>query len=196
VSAFAAEAAFVMTCRSARSPLPSITARPSAAEKARFARLADAAGMSESALALKAIRAVLDPDGETLRRSAAAAERGPSTDRITIRLRPGDGAAIAGRAAQRGMKASTYLAALARAHLRANPPLPASELAALKQNIIVLAGLGRLLVETSRNPALGGAEREDLRQQLSRTRAAVAALEQHTHDLARAALISWETRSV
>jgi hypothetical protein len=153
--------------------------------------------MSESALALKAIRAVLDPDGETLHKSAAAAERGPSTDRITIRLRPGDGAAIAGRAAQRGMKASTYLAALARAHLRANPPLPSSELAALKQSILVLAGLGRLLVETTRSPAaLGGPEREGLRQQLSRTRAAVAALEQRTHDLARAALISWETRSV
>jgi hypothetical protein len=184
-----------MTCRSLRSPLPSITARPSAAEKARFARLADAAGMSESALALMAIRAVLDPDGKTSQEAVAAAEREASTDRITIRLRPGDGAAIARRAAQRGMKASTYLAALARAHLRANPPLPASELAALKQSIIVLAALGRVLVETSRNPALVGTEREDLRQQLSRTRTAVAALERHTHDLARAALISWETRS-
>jgi hypothetical protein len=184
-----------MTCRSLRSPLPSITARPCAAEKARFARLADAAGMSESALALMAIRAVLDPDGKTSQEAVAAAERETSTDRITIRLRPGDGAAIARRAAQRGMKASTYLAALARAHLRENPPLPASELAALKQSIIVLAALGRVLVETSRNPALVGTEREDLRQQLSRTRTAVAALERHTHDLARAALISWETRS-
>jgi len=99
------------------------------------------------------------------------------------------------RAAQRGMKASTYLAALARAHLRANPPLPASELAALKQSIIVLAALGRVLVETSRNPALAGPETQGLRQQLSRTRAAVEALERHTHELARAALISWETRS-
>jgi hypothetical protein len=123
VSAFAAEAAFIMTCRSARSPLPSITARPSAAEKARFARLADAAGMSESALALVAIRAVLDPDGKTSQEAVAAAEREALTDRITIRLRPGDGAAIARRAAQRGMKASTYLAALARAHLRANPQI-------------------------------------------------------------------------
>ena len=142
-----------------------------------------------------AIRAVLDPDGKTSQESTAATKRKPSTDRITIRLRPGDGLALARRAAQRGMKASAYLAALARAHLRANPPLPASELAGLKQSIIVLAGLGRLLVETSRNPALAGPEREDLRQQLSRTRTAVGALERHTHDLARAALISWETRS-
>ena len=96
MSAFAAEAALVVTCRSLRSPLPSITARPSAAEKARFARLADAAGMSESALALVAIRAVLDPDGQTSQEAVAAAERKASTDRITIRLRPGDGARLRG----------------------------------------------------------------------------------------------------
>jgi hypothetical protein len=128
VSAFAAKAALVMTCRSARTPLPSITARPSAAEKARFARLADAAGMSESALALVPIRAVFDPDGKTSHEALAAGMREASTDRITIRLRPDDGSEIGRRAAQRGMKPSTYLAALARAHLRTNPPLPASEL--------------------------------------------------------------------
>jgi hypothetical protein len=121
MSAFAAEAAFVMTCRSAGSSLPSITARPSAAEKARFTWLAERAGMSESALALMAIRAVLDPDGKAHTAAAAASERGAATDRITVRLRPGDGAAIARRAAQRGMKASTYLAALVRAHVGVNP---------------------------------------------------------------------------
>jgi hypothetical protein len=195
VSAFAAEAAYVMTCRSARSPLPSITARPSAAEKARFTWLAERAGVSESALALMAIRAVLDPDGKAPAVTHGPTETAVATDRITIRLRPGDGAAIARRAAQRGMKASTYLAALTRAHLGVNPPLAATELATLKQSIVVLAGLGHLLAQTARNPALAGAGLEDLRQNLSRTRAAVAALEQRTHDLARAALISWESRS-
>jgi hypothetical protein len=184
-----------MTCRSARSPLPSITARPSAAEKARFTWLADRAGMSESALALMAIRTVLDPDGKASPAATAAAEAGAATDRITIRLRPGDGAVIARRAAQRGMKASTYLAALVRAHVGVNPPLAATELTTLKQSIVILAGLGRLLAQTARSPALTGAELEDLRQNLRRTRASVAALEQGTHDLARAALISWESRS-
>lgn len=170
----------------------SITARPTPDEKRRFAELALSRGMSESTLALIGIRSLLDSNGPPVK---SVEEPAPATDRITIRLRPGDHQAIARRAAQRGMKASTYLAALARAHLRANPPLPASELAALKHSIIVLAGFGRLLVETSRNPALAGPEREDLRQQLSRTRVAVEALERHTHDLARAALISWETCS-
>ena len=62
------------------------------------------------------------------------------TDRITIRLRPGDHQVIARRAAQRAMKASSYLAALVRAHVAANPPLAATELAALKQSVVVLAG--------------------------------------------------------
>ena len=195
MSAFAAEAASVMRSRSARSPLPSITARPSAAEKARFTWLAERAGMSESALALMAIRAVLDPDGKAPAVATGPTETDAATDRITIRLRPGDGAAIARRAAQRGMKASTYLAALTRAHLGVNPPLAVTELATLKQSIVVLAGLGRLLAQTARNPALAGPGLEELRQNLSRTRAAVAAVEQRTHDLARTALVSWESRS-
>jgi len=191
VSAIAAQAAFVMTCRSARLPLPSITARPSAAEKARFATLATASGLSESALAMIAIRQVLDPDAAPLRESIPAPARGPATDRITIRLRPGDGESIGRRAAQRGMKPSAYLAALVRAHVAVNPPLTANELAALKQSVAVLAGVGRLLAQAIRLPSSPGLAREELQ----RTRAAVAILEQRTHDLARVALISWESRS-
>jgi len=171
---------------------PSITARPTPDEKRRFAELAANRGMSESTLALIGIRSLLDLNGPPARWVEKPA---PATDRITIRLRPGDHETIARRAAQRGMKASTYLAALVRAHVAANPPLAATELAALKQSIIVLAGFGRLLAQAARNPSLGGEQREDLRQQLRRTHAAVAALEERTHDLARAALISWETHS-
>jgi hypothetical protein len=128
-----------MSCRSFRSPLPSITIRVSEDEKDWFATLARSRGLSESALALSVIRSVkdsgkLDP--------YATGPRTPATDRITIRLRPGDGEAIGRRALERGMKPSAYLAALARAHLAVNPPLAAKELAALKQSIVLLAGLG------------------------------------------------------
>lgn len=191
MSALAARAAFVMTCRSARSCLPSITARPTAAEKARFATLAAASGVSESALAMIAIRKLLNPDAASLRESVPAPARGPATDRITIRLRPGDGESIARRAAQRGMKPCAYLAALVRAHVAVNPPLTTNELAAFKQSVAVLAGVGRLLAQAIRLPSSPGVAREDLQ----RTRAAVAILEQRTHDLARVALISWESRS-
>jgi hypothetical protein len=153
--------------------------------------LAAASGVSESALAMIAIRKVLDPDAGPLRGSVSAPARGPATDRITIRLRPGDGESIARRAAQRGMKPSGYLAALVRAHVTVNPPLTANELAALKQSVAVLAGVGRLLAQAIRFPSSPGLAREELQ----RTRAAVAILEQRTHDLARTALISWESRS-
>jgi hypothetical protein len=193
VSAFAADRADPMSCRSSRSPLPSITVRMSADEKEWFSVLARSRGLSESALALSAIRSVedsgsLDP--------YATGPRTPATDRVTIRLRPGDGEAIARRASERGMKPSAYLAALVRAHLAVNPPLPVKELAALKQSTVVLAELGPLLAETAHNPALSGPRLEEVRQIISRMRVAVAALEQRTHDLVRTALISWESRRV
>jgi len=177
-----------VACRSTR-PLPSITARPAPNEKERFTALAARAGISESALALIAIRDVLNPDAKPIAESEPPPALGPATDRITIRLRPGDGASIARRAAQRGMKPSAYLAALVRAHVARNPPWPENELATLKQSVVVLAGMGRLLAQAAKSTS--GIARDDLQ----RTRAAVAALEQRTHDLARAALINWESRS-
>jgi hypothetical protein len=177
-----------VACRSTR-PLPSITARPSPNEKERFTALAARAGISESALALIAIRDVLDPDAKPIGESEPPPASGPAKDRITIRLRPGDGASIARRAAQRGMKSSAYVAALVRAHVARNPPWPENELATLKQSVVVLAGMGRLLAQAAKSTS--GIARDDLQ----RTRAAMAALEQCTHDLARAALISWESRS-
>lgn len=177
-----------MACRSTR-PIPSITARPSPNEKERFAALAARAGISESALALIAIRDVLNPDAQPIGESEVPQALGPATDRITIRLRPGDGASIARRAAHRGMKPSAYVAALVRAHVARDPPWPGKELATLKQSVVVLAALGRLLADAAKSAS--GIARDDLQ----RTRAAIAALEQRTHDLARAALMSWESRS-
>jgi hypothetical protein len=185
-----------MSCRATRTTRLSITARTSAAEKARFATLAHAAGISESRLALVAIRTFVAVDDTTqgLAAHEPAAECVRATDRITIRLRPGDGAAIARCAAERGMKTSTYLAALTRAHVAADPPLSANELAALKQSIVALSGVGTLLAQSARNPALSGPGFEDVRQILSRMRVAVAALEERTHDFAKAALMTWESR--
>ncbi|PWT85900.1 MAG: hypothetical protein C5B58_02305 [Acidobacteria bacterium] len=182
--------------RTSRTPGRSITARPSQEEKARFCTLAHAAGISESRLALMAIRAFVDAEGGTHGEAECdpAAERVRATDRITIRLRPGDGAVIARRARERGVKTATYLAAMARAHIAADPPLFTPELAALKQSIAILSGLGLLLGQGVRSSALSAPELEEVRQTLSRTRAAVAALEQRTHDFAKAALMAWESR--
>jgi len=184
-----------MNERAAKVSLPSITARLSPAEKERFRSLAMGEGMSESALALVAIRSLLDPDGKAPQAMTSAMERLAASDRITIRLRPGDGGTIARRAAARGMKASAYLAALVRAHLRANPPLPAAELAALKESVAVLTGLGHVLARMARGPILAGEDREGLRKDIAHIRIVLAALEQQTHDLAKTALIAWESRN-
>jgi hypothetical protein len=106
---------------------PSITARPTLAEKELFAQLSARSGISESALALIAIRAFLESSGPPPPATTPESRREPATDRITVRLRPGDGRAISQRASQRGMRASTYLAALVRAHISANPPLTVDE---------------------------------------------------------------------
>jgi hypothetical protein len=176
------------------SPIPTITARPSPEEKARFAELAARLGISESALALIAIRALLDSNAPATEAVHSTAEREPATDRVTIRLRPGDGRAIHDRAIRRGFKPSTYIAALVRAHVTRNPPLPSNELALLKQGIVVLARLGQLIAQTTRRAAEQGALPPELAKELSQTRAVVAGLERCTHDLAKAALIAWESR--
>ena len=179
-----------MIGRTERPIPPSITVRPSLEEKARFATLAAVSGLSESALALKAIRMVLSPDSVPADAAAAARAREPATDRITIRLRPGDRDAISRRAVQRRMKVSTYTAALVRAHLAANPPLAAHELSALKQSVAVLLAIGQFLAKSAR-----AASTDMIREDLQQTRAAVAAVEQRFHDFTKAALISWESRS-
>jgi predicted DNA binding CopG/RHH family protein len=171
---------------------PSITARPTLQEKRRFTALAAARRISESALALIAIRDLLKSTAP-ISQLAAMSAREPAIDRITIRLRPGDRRAVRQRAAQRGMKDSAYLAAVVRAHVAASPLLPANELAQLKLAVTVLAGFGRLLARTAREAREAGVMHRDLQQDLSHTRALVATLEQRTHDLARAALVSWES---
>jgi hypothetical protein len=185
----------VVSSSGANTPAPSITARPSLEEKLRFAELAASRGVSESALALIAIRVLLHSNGAPSSAFGSATRREVATDRITIRLRPGDGRALQDRAARRGMKPSAYLAALVRAHVTGNPPLPTNELAIVKQGVVILAGLGRLLARTARRGAEEGHMPPELQQELSRTRAVVAALEQRTHELARAALVAWESRS-
>ena len=182
-----------LSCHQSNStPRPSITARPTPEEKLRFTALADARGISESALALIAMRDLLTCAAPVSRSPVSASIHEPAIDRITIRLRPGDRQAVRHRAAQRGMKDSAYLAALVRADVAANPPLAADELAALKLAVTVLAGFGRLLARTAREVTQARLMNPDLQEDINRTRALVAALEQRTHDLARAALVSWE----
>jgi hypothetical protein len=105
-----------------KSTAPTITARPTPEEKRLFASVAVQQQMSETTLALIAIRALLESQSPDLPPNPSSS--GPALDRITIRLRPGDRLAIRRRASERHMKDSGYIAALVRGHVAANPPLP------------------------------------------------------------------------
>src|SRR3569833_3370515 len=83
--------------------LPSITVRPSLEEKRLFAALAAKRGISESKLALIAVRSLLHnntPRDFALDGSMPVTD--PGTDRLTGRGRPGGGRAGARRAARGG----------------------------------------------------------------------------------------------
>jgi hypothetical protein len=66
----------------------SITARPTPQEKRSFAEVAEKLRVSESTLALIAIRTLLNSDLPDLPPRTSSSD--PAVDRITIRLRPGD----------------------------------------------------------------------------------------------------------
>ena len=184
----------LVTSDRTRSRLPTITVRLSPEEKQRFAELAASRGLSECALAVATLRALLAPGTSSAVNIPSASHREVATDRITIRLRPGDGAALEARAARRRMKTSTYLSALARSHIAANMVLTADELQTVKQAVVVLAGIGRVLSRIARCGSQKGSLPPEVRQALAQTRSIVATVEQRTSDLARAALRSWESR--
>ncbi len=184
----------LVTSDTASSRLPTITVRLSPEEKQRFAELAASHGLSECALAVLTLRALLTPDTSPVLNIPSRSPREAATDRITIRLRPGDGAALEARAARRRMKTSTYLAALVRSHIAADTVLTADELETVKQAVVVLAGVGRVLSRMARCDSQEGSLPPELRQAPAQTRSVVAAVEQRTSDLARAALRSWESR--
>jgi hypothetical protein len=173
---------------------PSITARPSAEEKRLFTALAARQRISESQLALNAIRILLRSSFTSdLPFEKPAPIQDPGTDRITIRLRPGDLRAIAIRAAARRMKPSTYVAALVRAHVARNPPLAVAELEAFKKALIILAGCGTLTQRALRSALTDSPDWPELSRQLVGMKAAVAALDERMHDLVYESLRSWES---
>jgi len=170
-----------------------ITVRLPRTEKERFRALAASRGVSEARLGLVAIRTLL---GDVpMSDSAAPPVVDPASQRITIRLRAGDRQKIRERAAARRMKDAGYLAALVRAHVVADPPLPAAELQQLKSTI---AALRAAIADLSINLQVLARDRESvdtLWRDLRQTRAQVVDLERRFHAYTLAAVIAWEASS-
>ena len=162
--------------------------------KGQFAALAASRGLSASKLLGLLIDSVLERnpvDGAGDERYGEAGEG----DRITLRLRPGDGKWLRLRAQRRGMKYTTYAATLIRAHVRANPPMPAEELARLERGLAEISAIGRRLNQ------IAGAVREGpsvdpLRLEVTAVLRALEELRQTLREVVRVNRISWESSDV
>ena len=178
-----------MTRPSSRS---SITAWPTGDQKAGFAALALSRGLLESKLLGLLIDSVLernplDPAGDARH---ADAEEG---DRITLRLRPGDGQWLRLRARRRGVKYTTYAAALIRAHVRADPPMPLEELARLERGLAEISAIGRRLNQIAGAVGEGRGVDSGPRVELAVVRQAMEELRQSLRGVVKVNRISWES---
>lgn len=122
-----------------------IAARVTETEKLAFSQAARRQGRTESSLLLQLVREA------TAAAAAHPAEQPPdacrevSSDRITLRLLPGDRALAAERAAARSLPLSTYLVSLVRAHVRGCVPMTGDMLAVLKGLVAELGAVRRTL---------------------------------------------------
>ncbi len=150
--------------------------------------------MSDARLGLIAFRRLLDEVPPAF--PSTDWEDETASERITIRLRPGDRRRVRERALARRMRDAGYLAALVRAHVVANPPLPKSEIDELKQAIGALvrsiADLSTCARELSRHREHTATVWDEVRK----TRERVIALERQFHAYTKAAVIAWEASSV
>ena len=157
--------------------------------------MAASRGLSESKLLGLLIDSVLERNPVDSVGDESHGEAGDG-DRITLRLRPGDGKWLRQRAQRRGMKYTTYAAALIRAHVRADPPMPFEELALLERSLAAISAIGRRLSQ------IGGAvsERQRVNPGLCAELAAVLpAVEELRHalrEVVRVNRISWESADV
>ena len=161
-------------------------------QKAQFAALAGSRGLSQSKLLGLLVDAVLarNPIESAPEEDWGGARRG---DRVSLRLRPGDGKLLRVRAQARGMKYTTYAAVLIRAHLRAHPPMPLGELAKPERSLAKVSAIGESLGEIAR--AMTQGERGDPAQQLelSAIVQAVERLWRQMREVVKANVLSWES---
>ena len=160
--------------------------------KGQFAALAASRGLSESKLLGLLIDSVLErnPVDESGDDRHSEAEE---VDRITLRLRPGDGKWLRLRAHSRGMKYSTYAAALIRAHVRANPPMPIEELARLERSLAEVSAIGRRLSQIAQGMRDEHGVDPRLREELAVVLRAVNEVRQAVREVVKVNRISWES---
>ena len=168
--------------------------RTSNETKARFAALAAQQGLTESALLALLIDKVLAANtaSELLKPIDRTRDEACASERLTLRLRPGDRAAADAKAAARRMKTSSYLTMLVRTHVRGVPVMPPAELDDLKSVAGHLAALGRQLRTISASTGVQGMRSTASQQLLADVGAAVEHAREAVAGVVRTNLISWE----
>jgi hypothetical protein len=169
-----------------------ITAWATPDRKGQFAALAASRGLSESKLLGLLVDSVLERNPV----DDAGDERHGETrdgDRITLRLRPGDGKWLRLRAQRRGMKYTTYAAALIRAHVRADPSMPLEELARLECGLAEISAIGRRLNQIAGAMSVGQGVDPGLSVELAAIVPAVEELRQTLREVVKVNRISWES---
>lgn len=173
----------------------SITAWPSPDQKASFAALADSRGLSQSKLLGLLIEALLarSPIAQAVGQAQAeSSER----DRITIRLRPGDGKLLRSRAQRRRMNYTTYVATLIRAHVRADPPMPIEELKMLERSLAEVSAISRSLGRLARAAREEQGADAGRLPELASIREALEELRLALREVVKVNRISWESADV
>jgi hypothetical protein len=151
--------------------------RIAAPTKARIEALARRRGETASTWLRSVIdRALEEGDPVAPGNEDDASGSGPRIDRISIRLRPGDGRQLRLRAQARCMKPSTYVAALVRQHVGGSAPLPGPELRALKLVLAELSATSRRVRAVPADRHTAASAVAELGLQLEQVRAAVAAV--------------------
>ena len=150
----------------------------SASAKEKFHALAAEHGLTQSALLQRLIDRTTEPLQLPAGNAAPEIESRARSDRLYVRLYPDDRRLLAERAGARGMPSATYLAVLARAHLRRIPPLPEVERQAFERCVAELSAIGRNLNQIARRANQAGVvtsiSRTDLALFLKTCTAAVA----------------------
>ena len=172
-----------------------ITAWATPERKSQFAALAASRDLSESKLLGLLIDSVLERNSVDTAgdKGRGEAEEG---DRITLRLRPGDGQCLRLRAQQRGMKYTTYAAALIRAHVRLDPQMPIEELARLERGLAEISAISRRLTQIAGAVREGQGVDSELRVEFAAVLPAVEELRQTLREVVKVNRISWESGDV
>jgi hypothetical protein len=168
-----------------------VTACVIADTKQRFVKLARRHDLTESALLKRLVDAALAAESGLVMAGIDPVAPVGRDPRVYVRLRPEDLLLLRERATARSMPAATYVSTLVRSHLHSLTPLPAAELAILRQSVMEIAAIGRNLNQIARAANRGETPTGPNRAELQALLRALTGLRDHFKAFIASNLASW-----